>query len=283
MANSNLNVLWAARTKYINNWGIKSHKHNCFQIFYIVAGKCQFIVNGELIFIDQNQYIIVLPGEEHSMQKNHENLVRMIDIKFEITDAVLANNIAPIKRTELAPEQISYLFKLISNELKNASRNNKAIIESYLYIILLKMMPSLDEEAALIITGINESLWAQVCKNIAKYVKDNYASNIILEDIADHLGYNKNYICGVFKRGTGLTIMDYLKMVRIERACELIELSDYTFQQISLMVGFSSIHNFNKVFKQIIKSTPGQYKAKLNERDAVKQDTFNNEDNYDVI
>ena len=283
MSNGSLNVLWAARTKYINNWGIKSHKHNCYQIFYIVTGKCQFLVNSDVIDVNQNHYILVVPGEEHSMQKNHDNLVRMIDIKFELTDAAFAKNAMLIKKTDQTSEEISYLLKLISNELKNPGRFNKEIIESYLYIILLKMIPSAEGEGALIITGIDESLWPPLCKKIADYVKENYAMNVTLEGISDHLGYNKNYICGIFKRDTEITVMDYLKMVRIERACELIELSDYTFQQISMMVGFNSIHNFNKVFKLVVKSTPSQYKAKLNERNAVKQDTFHNEDNYDVV
>jgi AraC-like DNA-binding protein len=283
MANINLNVLWAASTKYINNWGIKAHKHNCCQIFYIVAGKCQFIVENEIINVGENLYLIVMPDEEHSMQKNHENMIRMIDIKFDITDSAFKDNIMMMEKTGQASEQIVYLFKLISNELKNTGANNKEIIESYLYIILLKMMPAAEEEGPQLITGINESLWPEACRKIAKYVKDNYESNVNLDSIANNLKYNKNYICGIFKRGTGFTIMDYLKMVRIERACELIEMSDYTFQQISLMVGFNSIHNFNRIFKQIMKCTPGQYKAKLSERGAVIQDMFKNEDNYDVV
>jgi len=153
-----------------------------------------------------------------------------------------------------------------------------------LYVLILKMIPATGSTAgALIITGIDESVWPPFCRRIADYIKENYTSDVDLDAVADHLGYNKNYICGIFKKGTNLTIMDYLKRVRIERACEWIEMSDYSFQQICLMAGFGSIHNFNKVFKRVTGMTPGQYKTKINERSSVAQETFTNEDHYDVL
>lgn len=279
-----IKLLWAARTKYLPGWGIRSHSHNCCQIFYIVSGNCGFVLNGREIPLGPNQVLVALPGEEHSMQKGHEAVVRMIDIKLEIRDRDLARRAAMIERPVEAPEQVSYLFKLIAGEITGVGSDNREIIQAYLYILILKMIPASGSRAgSLIITGIDDSLWPPFSRRIAQYIKENFAAGLDLEAVARHMGYNKNYICGLFKKGTGLTIMDYLKLVRIERACEMIGMSDYTFQQIAAMTGFGSIHNFNKVFKQVMSMTPGAYKARENERGAVVQDAYNNEDNYDML
>ncbi len=283
MDKTKLKMLWAARTKYLPDWGIRSHSHPCYQLFYIVSGNCVFCVEGMDIPLGPNEVLVVRPGDEHSMQKEHEGVVRMIDIKLEIPDRDLARKVATVKSPFEASEQVSYLFKLIAGEIGRVGSNNREIIQAYLYILILKMIPeSASQAGALIITGIDDSLWPPFCKKIAHYIKENFAADLDLESIAGHMGYNKNYLCGIFKKGTGLTIMDYVKLVRVERACELIEMSDYTFQQICMMAGFNSIHNFNKVFKQVMKMTPGQYKIKVNERNSVAQVAFKNEDNYDV-
>jgi AraC-like DNA-binding protein len=284
MDKTKLKLLWAGRTKYLPNWGIRSHRHDCFQLFYIVSGDCSFCVAGKECRLGPGQFLAVRPGEEHSMQKDHDSVVRMIDIKLEILDARLRRLVQSIARPAQASEQVSYLFKLISYEIGSVGGNNREIIQAYLYVLILKMLPAAGKQTgALIITGIDDSAWTPFCRKIAQYIKEKFSSGLDLEEIAGYMGYNKNYICGIFKKGTGMTIMDYVKMVRIERACELIEMSDYTFQQICMMAGFNSVHNFNKVFKQVMKMTPGQYKLKMNERNAVAQDTFKNEDNYDVI
>lgn len=284
MKKEKLKVLWAAKTKYPKNWGIKSHKHDCYQLFYIVTGCCEYTIEGRTINVSENDYILVLPNVEHSMQKNHNSLVRMIDIKFYLSGGVVSEKLKGIPGTGQTPDSIRYFFKLISNEIKNQDEYYKEIVEAYTYILVLKLLSNSEKmNPPQIITEIEEDGWSKVCHDVARYIDGNYANDTNLEDISGALGYNKNYLCSTFKNETSLTIMDYLRRVRIERACEMIEMSDYTFSQICFMVGFKSIHHFNRIFKNIMMITPSEYKMNVSERSsAVIQDTFRNTDNYDV-
>ena len=284
MKKERLKVLWAAKTKYPKNWGIKSHRHDCYQLFYIVTGNCKYTLEGETININENDYILVLPNVEHSMEKNHDSLVRMIDIKFYLSGALVPEKLKYIPCTAPTPDPIRYFFKLISNEIKNQDEYYKDVVEAYTHILILRLLSNSEKlNPPQIITEIEEDGWSKVCQDVAHFIDGNYANDTTLEDISGNLGYNKNYLCSTFKNETSMTIMDYLRRVRIERACELIELSDYTFSQICFMVGFKSIHHFNRIFKNIMMITPSEYKMNIMERSsAVIQDTFRNTDNYDI-
>jgi len=284
MRKDRLKVLWAAKTKYPKNWGIKSHRHDCYQLFYIVTGSCEYIIEGKTVNVGENDYILVLPNVEHSMQKNHGSLVRMIDIKFNLSGGGLPEKLKGIPGTGQTPDSVRCFFKLISNEIKNQDEYYKEVVEAYTYILILKLLSNSEKmNPPQIITEIEEDGMSRTCKDVARYIDSNYANDITLEDVSDALGYNKNYLCSIFRNETSLTIMDYLRRVRIERACEMIEMSDYTFSQICYMVGFKSIHHFNRIFKNVMKITPSEYKMNVSERSsAVIQDTFRNTDNYDV-
>jgi len=284
MVKDTLKVLWAAKTKYPKNWGIKSHNHDCYQLFYIYSGNCRYTIDGESVEASKDDYILVLPGVEHAMDKDHEGLVRMIDIKFKLTGSALARKLERVRPYGHAPSVIQPFFKLISHEIKDQNRYFKEIIEKYTVILVMKLIASSESNITpQIMTSLEEEDWPSVCRDIAQYIDTHYAQKVTLEDIADTLGYNKNYLCTTFKGETTMTIMDYLRRVRIERTCELIEMSDYTFSQICFMVGFRSIHHFNRIFKDIMGITPTEYKRGISERSsAVIQDTFQNIDNYDI-
>lgn len=241
-------------------------------------------MEGKAFTVNKDDYVLVLPNVEHSMDKDHEGLVRMIDIKFKIRGSALPRRLQGIKTSGSAPAAILPFFKLISNEIKNQDQFYKEAIEKYTHILIMKLIAS--AESALspqIVTALEGEVWPGVCQDIARYIDAHYAEKVTLEDIAAALGYNKNYLCTTFKDETSMTIMDYLRRVRIERTCELIEMSDYTFSQICFMVGFHSIHHFNRIFKEIMGVTPSEYKRSVNERSsAVIQDTFKNIDNYDI-
>lgn len=284
MKKTRIKVLWAAKTKYPKSWGIKAHRHDCYQLFFIMTGSCRYVIDGTLIDLNENDYIIVYPNVEHAMLKNHDDLVKMVDIKFTINETLLADRLKNVKFYGETPEAIRTFFKLISNEFRNQNEYYNEVVEAYTTIMLLKLLSSSWNCNPYL--NIQENLgdeYSKLCLDVAHYLDTHYQNEITLDDVANTLGYNKNYLCTLFKSKTTQTIMDYLRRLRIEKACELIEMSDYTFSQISYMVGFKSIHHFNHVFKNLLSLTPGEYKMGLSDQTGIMiLSNYKNEDNYDT-
>lgn len=74
------------------------------------------------------------------------------------------------------------------------------------------------------------------------------------------LFFSKYYLCHSFKEVTGLSVMAFLNMTRVLRACVLLRDSDMPMPQIAKAVGFSSVPHFTDVFKRIEDVTPHEYR-----------------------
>ena len=69
---------------------------------------------------------------------------------------------------------------------------------------------------------IDASTYNELSQTIIRYLEKHFGEDITLDGLAELLGYNKSYLCVAFKKDTHSTIVDFLNMIRIRRAAELI-------------------------------------------------------------
>lgn len=89
---------------------------------------------------------------------------------------------------------------------------------------------------------------ASVRKAIA-YIEEFYASNITLEEIADHIEISKSYLSMLFKQETGINLVAFLNQYRIGQGKKLLTTTNLKIYQIADAIGFGSPYYFSKVFK----------------------------------
>lgn len=77
-------------------------------------------------------------------------------------------------------------------------------------------------------------------------------SNVTLDvpDLAQQLGVGYSWFRQAFKRHTGLAPVQYHAQVRLHKACELLERTDLSIQEISDQMGFETQHYFSRLFKK---------------------------------
>lgn len=100
-------------------------------------------------------------------------------------------------------------------------------------------------------------------EKLKRYLENHYQENISLKMLEDEFYFNASYISRIFKIKTGENYSDYLLKLRIARAKELLESSNYSIRQISEMVGFSSSKYFSKVFKDMEGRQPVSYRNEV--------------------
>ena len=100
-------------------------------------------------------------------------------------------------------------------------------------------------------------------EKLKRYLESHYQENISLKMLEDEFYFNASYISRIFKIKTGENYSDYLLKLRIARAKELLETSNYSIRQISEMVGFSSSKYFSKVFKDMEGRQPVTYRNEV--------------------
>jgi YesN/AraC family two-component response regulator len=93
------------------------------------------------------------------------------------------------------------------------------------------------------------------------FIHAHYAEPLTREQIARHVSISPGHLSDCFRRGLGVTPVEYLKRYRIHRACELLlENTDQTITQIAFGVGFTASAHFSRAFKRQVGVTPRAYR-----------------------
>lgn len=102
-------------------------------------------------------------------------------------------------------------------------------------------------------------------KEIIRYIESHYAEKISLDDLASHVHISKSECCRCVKRCLNMTPVEYLMKYRIFRAASMIQNNDPmadSFSNLAFSVGFNNVSYFNKVFRQYLNCTPGEYRRR---------------------
>lgn len=98
-------------------------------------------------------------------------------------------------------------------------------------------------------------------RTIESYLQENAMQIRGLEEIAGHFGITKGYLCTLFKKQTGMTVIAYLNNIRIQEACRLLSATEEAVEQISVRCGFQSPVYFHRLFKRMMNYTPAKYRV----------------------
>jgi two-component system response regulator YesN len=93
-----------------------------------------------------------------------------------------------------------------------------------------------------------------------EYINANLKNEITREDIANHVFLNPDYLTRVFKKSTGLSIVEYVTEIRIKKSLALLNSSNLPISAVASEVGYDNLTYFSKLFKKAVGSTPSEYR-----------------------
>jgi AraC-like DNA-binding protein len=108
----------------------------------------------------------------------------------------------------------------------------------------------------------------RVARERVEHVKELLARDLgnppTLEMLGQEVGCSQFYLSRIFSREVGLTIPQYLRNLRMERAAELLRTGRYNVTEAATEVGYSSLSHFSKAFCETIGCCPVLYPAAKN-------------------
>lgn len=96
----------------------------------------------------------------------------------------------------------------------------------------------------------------QCCDYIQMHAEDK----IRIETLAEYTGYTDYYLSRKFKAEMNVSINDYIKTAKIERAKFLLTTTDISIQELSERLNFCSRSHFGEVFRKIAGCSPAEYR-----------------------
>jgi len=95
-----------------------------------------------------------------------------------------------------------------------------------------------------------------------EYIKQKYALNPTLDEVAGYAGYSPAYFSRIFKEDTGMTFSEFLNDIRIEKSKTLLITTNLSIADISSMLGYNDQSYFCRIFKSITGTTPDRFRKR---------------------
>ena len=108
----------------------------------------------------------------------------------------------------------------------------------------------------------SSSFEGSIVERLCDIVRSQYR-DISLQGIAKLVYLSPYYISRMFKAKTGKNFYDYVLMVRMEAAMEMLKTTDLKVYEIAERVGYRNQKSFTKIFKRFYANNPSEYRKKL--------------------
>jgi AraC-like DNA-binding protein len=94
------------------------------------------------------------------------------------------------------------------------------------------------------------------------FVSKNLAAELSLTELAQYAQLSVSRYTLAFRRVTGCSPMEYFNRLRIQRACELLQTTGKSVQEIGQKLGYHDPYYFSRAFKKIVGMSPNAYRKK---------------------
>ena len=167
----------------------------------------------------------------------------MLSVRFAATDYV----------RNLGVSQREYLNRLRYLDMTGQNVTVEDL-KRYLMDVLCHALEIRDNTAG--------SQYRTILKQAVAYIDGNFADeNISLNRVAKEVNISANYLSAVFSQEMGITFVEYLTTKRMERARELLRLTDKRSGEVAAEVGYKDPHYFSFLFKKTQGCTPRDYRS----------------------
>ena len=252
------------------------HRHEQLQITYILKGKGTIMIGNAIQSFAEDDVFILKPNEPHMLDryadKEHaaEDSIHAIhlfidmermDKLFQFPDFeelkafFLAMDVSKRMEASVAVAWKPYFLQLL--QLSGIPRFG-------VFINLLHEIYLLQDAAVPLLLGFKRLNYSdkdgERISSVLKYTFDNYADDIPIPAVAAIVHMTPTGFCKYFKKHTMKTYVEFLNEVRIEKACQLLlNKRGESIAEVGFKVGFNTIVHFNRVFKKVMKESPGSY------------------------
>ena len=257
LANVRLDVSAAAYSKVPKTWNEDNYTTDFNKLYYIMEGEGYVKVNDEVYYPKPGELYLLPSGSIQSYGTISENTFEKYWCHFtaKIGDIHLFQLMKTPVFVKLPKSKIEdKLQQLISNwnsnELSSDFRVNSIILEIIAIFI---------EESQHIQLKMDKSPTFEKMDAILTYIEGNLDGNITVEDLAQIANFHPNYFISVFKEFTGYSPIQYINRRRIEKAKEMLVISETTVSTISESLGLE-LSYFSRMFKDLTGLSPTAYR-----------------------
>ncbi|TDF95802.1 AraC family transcriptional regulator [Paenibacillus piri] len=232
-----------------------------YLVHYIVAGRGTFRCMGHEYHLERGGSFFIFPGELVSYESDETDpwSYRWVGFKGSRADEYLyalgISQQQPVHATQQY-RKMNALFRQLELTLHRRQPHCDMQSQGYLRLLLAEYAAQRLETDVPVeqSSGIQQQV-----EQAIRWLTLQYHQPISIEQMAQSLGYHRTHLSKMFKQHTGMSPMNFLLKIRMERAKLLLQ-ETLTIEQVASSVGFSDPLYFSKQFRKWFGRSPSDYR-----------------------
>lgn len=257
------------------------HKHEFIEVVYILSGSSIHFVGEKNYKVSSGDVVLINSGVPHSFCPCDDggnfvaydlmftpdfidsSAIKMGDFK-SLKDSFLFYSLFPEEHAAMPDLHVtntkltnySEIFNRIYNEYVYGEKGFTQIIRAYSIELIIKIFRDIEREGKATLSTENK----KTVERALSFIQENYNLSISVGDIATQVFLSPDYFRKLFKKVTGISVINYLQKMRLEKACTLLKTTDLSIKDVCSQVGYTDLQAFYKIFKKVIGTTPQNYR-----------------------
>ena len=227
-----------------------------FEIYYTVSGRCRYFIDDTSYVLLPGDVVLIPAGVIHRINygaEEHERLLIECTADFIPEAARESLSAAPrLYRSPALSRDIFTIMKKIEAEYENPDVFSTDVVKTNMHILFYELARGA--------VGRIADARSAVVKEALSYMKKNYAQDITLSAVAAKYFVSPEHLSRSFKRQTGFGFSEYLSLVRLGHAEELLRAKKgMSISEIAYACGFNDSNYFSDKFKRAYGISPLKY------------------------
>lgn len=247
------------------------HDHSFLEVCIFLSGKMLHFSGGHTYRLSRGDIFFARPGELHYALAAEDSLYERYAFWipedffsfFSTGDAEVLSVFGDERRGEgrvfrLSEGSENELFVRLERLRDSLAGDENIVIFARLCEVISYINKNAEESDSVYGNGMGEI--PSIIHDVVRYVRENYQTITGIDEVAGKFYINRDYLTRVFGKYMGMTVHDYIRLIRINHACAM--LSDKCgVTETAYACGFNSTSYFIRVFSKSVGMTPAKFRA----------------------
>jgi AraC family transcriptional regulator, arabinose operon regulatory protein len=257
LANVQLDVSIAAYTKVSKSWHDENYTTDFNKFYYIMEGEGYVKVNHETFYPKAGELYLLPSGTVQSFGTINDNTFGKYWCHF--TAKIGDFHLFQLMKTPVFIKSDEFELEGKFQQLITHMHTDRISSTFRVHSILLEIIAVFIEKSQTIHFKMNASPSFDKMDAILTYIEEHLDGNLSVESLAQIANFHPNYFISVFKNFTGFSPIQYINRRKIEKAKELLTVSERTISSISDSVGME-LSYFSRLFKELTGFSPTSFR-----------------------
>lgn len=253
---------------------VMPHWHDEAEFTLVTEGSGTYQVQLQAYEVHTGDLLFLPPATLHSITApsggylhTETYVFHMHFLGVQAADICAVRYLTPISSQKLVPPTrfspthplyapLHSLFLELNNTYEAKANGYELMLKADFLRLIALLLPYCREASA---EPVLHSAYTAKLKGVLAYIDQHYAEDLSISELAALCYFSEYHFMRFFKKYTGMSCMDYIKNLRLEKAAELLAHGTLSTLEVCLSSGFRNLSYFHREFKKKYGMTPKKF------------------------